>query len=87
MKYVLEYISSADVATLAPIHFPAHRERWAEFQARGELVMIGPYSDQSGALAIFNSREAAEEFAGTDPFVIHGLVRSWAVHEWMEALT
>lgn len=87
LKYVLEYISSDEVATLAPIHFPAHRERWGEFQARGELLMIGPYTDQSGALAIFSTREAAEEFAGSDPFVLHGVVRSWAIHEWREALT
>ncbi|BAS16389.1 hypothetical protein AHiyo8_46920 [Arthrobacter sp. Hiyo8] len=28
----------------------------------------------AGAMSVFASREAAEEFAASDPFVIHGLV-------------
>lgn len=87
MKYVLEYTSSDDIASLAPMHFPAHRQRWAEFQARGDRLMIGPYSDRSGALAIFKSRAAAEEFVASDPFVLHGVVKSWDIREWSEALT
>ncbi len=37
-------------------------------------------------LAVFTTREAAEEFARTDPFVLHGLIRDWSVKEWAEAL-
>ena len=68
------------------MHFAAHRARWAEFQASGTLPLIGPYSDQSGALAVFTTREAAEEFARGDPFVLNGVVRDWSVKEWLEAL-
>ena len=60
MKYVLIYESADDVAQTAPVHFAAHRARWKEFQADGTLLLIGPYSDQSGALAVFTTREAAE---------------------------
>lgn len=86
MKYVLIYTSADDIAERAPEHFPAHRARWDEFHSRGELLMIGPYSDRSAALAVFTTRQAAEEFAQGDPFVVHGVVRSWEIKEWMEAL-
>jgi hypothetical protein len=36
-------------------------------------------------MAVFTSREAAEEFAGGDPFVLNGVVRSWQIREWNEA--
>ena len=87
MKYVLIYDSADDVAQTAPVHFAAHRARWKEFQADGTLLLIGPYSDQSGALAVFTTRAAAEEFARSDPFVLNGVVRAWSVKEWAEALS
>jgi hypothetical protein len=86
MKYVLLYESSPDVATLAPVHFAEHRARWAEFVADGTLLAIGPFTDGKAALAIFRTRTAAEEFAASDPFVLHGVVTSWRVQEWNEAL-
>ena len=86
MKYVLIYDSADDVAQTAPVHFAAHRARWKDFQADGTLLLIGPYSDQSGALAVFTTRAAAEEFARSDPFVLNGVVRAWSVMEWAEAL-
>jgi uncharacterized protein len=85
VKYVLLYTSSADVAEKAPLHFAAHRARWAEFHERGTLLLIGPFSDQSGAMGVFTTREAAEEFAASDPFVLHGVVESWQIREWREA--
>jgi uncharacterized protein YciI len=33
------------------------------------------------------SRQAAEEFARNDPFVVHGVVRGWSIREWNEALS
>ena len=86
MKYVLLYESGDDLAAKAPLHFPAHRARWLEFQAKGTLLMVGPFADQSGAMAIFTTRDAAEEFASSDPFVLHGVVKAWEIREWREAL-
>ena len=87
MKYVLFYEAAEDVRSKAPAHFAAHRARWADFHARGTLLMIGPFANaQDGAMAIFATREAAEEFARGDPFVQHGVVCAWHIREWNEAL-
>jgi uncharacterized protein YciI len=55
----------------------AHRERWQEFARCGELLMIGPFANaqEDGAMGIFTTREAAEEFMRGDPFVLNGIVR------------
>ena len=88
MKYVLSYEPSAEGLAKAPAHFVAHRARWQIFVDRGELLMIGPFADpREGAMAVFTTREAAEEFAAGDPFVVNGVVAAWHVREWNEALT
>jgi uncharacterized protein len=84
VKYVLLYESAENVAQNAPAHAGAHREHWRPFRDRGELLLIGPFGDpqSQGAMAVFTTREAAEEFARNDPFVVNGVVRSWEVREW-----
>ena len=51
---------------------------------RGVLLALGPFTDEpsGGALAIFTSREAAEEFPSGDPFVLSKVVGRWHVREW-----
>jgi hypothetical protein len=51
---------------------------------RGVLLALGPFSDRSGSIAVFTTREAAEEFASGDPFVRNGVVSRWQVREWRE---
>jgi uncharacterized protein len=87
VRYVLFYESADDVAEKAPRHFAAHRARWQEFRERGTLLLIGPFSDRSGAMSVFTTRAAAEEFAAGDPFVLHGVIRNWYIREWMEAIS
>lgn len=84
MRYVLFYESAPDVATRAPQHFPAHAARNREFAERGLLLMTGPFEDAQadGAMAIFATREGAEEFVAGDPFVLHGVVARWAIKAW-----
>ena len=89
MKAVVFYESAAGLADKAPLHMAAHRARWRqEFADRGELLMIGPFGNaqENGAMAIFTTREAAEEFVRGDPFVLHGVIRNWTIREWNEAL-
>ena len=86
MKYVLFYEPADDVLTRAPEHFPAHSRRIEEFHARGDILMVGTFGDpvRQGSMAIFPTREAAEEFVAGDPFVLEGLVRSHELREWRE---
>jgi uncharacterized protein YciI len=89
MKFVLFYESAPDVASKAPAHFPAHKARYQDFHARGLLLMLGTFSNpqDEGSMAVFASREAAEEFAAGDPFVLNGVVSRWYVRDWREVLT
>jgi uncharacterized protein len=86
-KYVLFYESADDLAAKAPVHFSAHTQWGQGFHDRGVLIAYGPFGDPQleGSMAVFTSREAAEEFARGDPFVLNGVVRSWQIREWNEA--
>jgi uncharacterized protein YciI len=83
-KYVLLYESPAEERERAPLFFAEHSARGNAFHERGELVLYWPFAD-NGAMAVFRTREGAEEFAKGDPFVTNGLVHSWEIREWLEA--
>jgi uncharacterized protein len=87
-KYVVFYESADDVRSKAPAHFAAHVARWKEFRDAGTLLMIGTFANvqEEGSMAIFTTREAAEQFARGDPFVLNGVVRRWTIREWNEAI-
>ena len=87
-KYVLLYDSADDVASKAPAHFPAHKARLDAFHARGDLLLIGTFGNpqDEGSMAVFRTREAAEEFVKDDPFVLNGVVRAWHIREWHKIL-
>ena len=88
MKYFVFYESADDLAAKAPAHFAAHAARYQEYVERGELLMIGPFANpqEEGSMAVFTTRAAAEDFVAGDPFVLHGVVKSWRIQEWNEAL-
>ncbi|MDB5774238.1 MAG: hypothetical protein JWP38_371 [Herbaspirillum sp.] len=44
------YEVAADGLAKAKDHFAAHRARLQEFHARGVLLMVGPFSDRTGAM-------------------------------------
>jgi uncharacterized protein YciI len=87
--YVTFYETGHDALELLPVHYPAHRARIDEFHARGDLLMVGTFANpiEEGAMAVFRTREAAEEFVAHDPFVTSGAVGNWYVREWNEILT
>jgi uncharacterized protein len=88
VKYVLLYESADDVAAKAPPVFPAHLARIKEFTGRG-LLGVGTFGDPQtqGAMAIFTTREAAEEFVAGDPFRIQGVIKSYEIREWNDFVT
>ena len=88
MKFVVFYDSAPDFRAKVPLHIQAHRELWRTFSADGRLLMIGPFADEpaGGAMGVFTTRAAAEDFVRQDPFVTGGLVAKLTIREWMEAL-
>lgn len=86
-KFVLLYEAADDVLTTAPLYFAEHSARGDAFHVAGTLLMYGAFANplEEGSMAIFTTREAAEEFASGDPFVLHGVVRRWQIREWNEA--
>ena len=88
VRYVVLYESGPDVLTLAPQHMAAHSAHAREFAARGLLLAIGTFEqpEVNGSMAVLVSREAAEQFAAADPFVLGGVVQSYRVHAWTDVL-
>jgi uncharacterized protein YciI len=87
MKYVLTYELAEGAHELAMEHYPAHRARLDRFHERGDLLLVGTFADDPvGAMAVFTTREAVDEFTADDPFLRHGVVGRHRVREWDEVL-
>lgn len=86
MKIVSFYeVAPGALPQLAAL-FPEHRARLDEFHARGVLIAAGPFGNPpEGAMGLFTTREAAEEFIKGDPFVTSGAVSKWRLVEWNAA--
>jgi len=67
--------------------YPRHKAFAEPFISRGEVVGIGPFFDPAGGnMALFRTRETAEEFARSDPFLLEGLVREYTIKDWGDNL-
>jgi len=65
--------------------YPRHKAVVDRFIAKGEVIGIGPFADR-GNMAIFRTRAAAEEFVKQDPFILEGLVKSFAMRDWNDSM-
>jgi uncharacterized protein len=81
-----QYDSFEDALAKAPDVIAAHRARSYEFHVQGKLLMAGAFlnkpGEMLGTMGILTTREAAEEYAKGDPFVLNGMVRKWYIREW-----
>lgn len=62
-----------------------HLKLAEEWRARGEVVLAGAFAEPADqALLIFRTadRSGPETFVQQDPYVKHGLVKSWKVRPW-----
>jgi uncharacterized protein len=86
VKFVSFYDMAPGALAKVKEHYPAHRVRLDEFHAQGLLIAAGPLGNPpEGALGIFATQEAAEDFIRGDPFVVNGLVAKWRVVAWNAA--
>jgi uncharacterized protein len=65
--------------------YPRHKELVDKFIARGDVIGMGPFADR-GNMAIFHTREAAEEFVSQDPFILEGMVTSVVIRDWNDEM-
>jgi len=86
VKYVLFYEAADDVANKAPPHMPAHRAHIEAYHDGRGLEMVGLFGNpqDEGAMVIFSTHEAAEDFARAAPFTLNGVVKRWHIRQWDE---
>jgi uncharacterized protein YciI len=65
--------------------YPRHKAVLDRFVARGVVLGIGPFAD-GGNMAIFKTRTEAEVFTKEDPFILEGVVKSFVIKDWDDAL-
>ena len=85
MKFVVMGTSSGATIEAIMAVYPQHKVLVDEMVARGLVIGIGPFSDR-GNMAIFRTKEAAEEFIRRDPFNLEGLVADYTIREWADNL-
>jgi uncharacterized protein YciI len=83
MKFaaIIEY--SQDKAKIAEAR-PLHRQYLAGLRERGQLAASGPFTDDSGALIVYEagSRDEAEKFLQGDPFFKNGSFQKYQLRPW-----
>jgi uncharacterized protein YciI len=65
--------------------YPRHKAVVDAFVSRGDVIGIGPFAD-FGNMAIFRTREAAEDFVKRDPFILEGVVKAVSIRDWNDTL-
>jgi uncharacterized protein YciI len=83
MKFaaIIEYLQNKEkVSEVRPIH----RQYLTSLKEQGKLVVAGPFTDDSGALIVYEaeSKEAAEALLKADPFHANGIFLKWQLRPW-----
>jgi uncharacterized protein YciI len=83
MKFaaIIEYAQDKDkIAALRPVH----RQYLASLKGKGQLAASGPFTDDSGALIVYEaaSAEEAEQFLRGDPFHHNGIFLRYVLRPW-----
>ena len=76
--------SGATMETIMSV-YPRHKVVVDKYIAAGQVLGIGPFTDR-GNMAIFKTREAAEQFVKEDPFILEGLVKSFVIRDWNDTM-
>lgn len=66
--------------------YPRHKVVADKYIERGEIIGIGPFADKGGNMAIFKTRQAAEQFVKEDPFILEGIIKSFVIKDWDDNL-
>jgi uncharacterized protein YciI len=67
--------------------YPRHKAVVDKYLENGDVIGIGPFTDSTrGNMAIFKTREAAEQFVKEDPFILEGLIKSFVIRDWGDSM-
>ena len=81
--YLLHYELAPDYLERRTAFRDAHLALAWQAAGTGALLLGGAVGDPvESALLLFTDAESAAAFAGADPYVSEGLVRSWRVTPW-----
>jgi hypothetical protein len=87
MKFaaIIEYSQDRDKVQAVR---PVHRQYLTSLKESGRLVASGPFTDDSGALIIYeaSSKEEAERLLQGDPFHANGIFLRWQLRPWNPVL-
>jgi uncharacterized protein YciI len=63
---------------------PSHREYLRGLLEQGKIVQSGPFTDDSGALIIYEAEDISEAqvFLTNDPFATNGVIVGAEIKEW-----
>lgn len=83
MKFaaIIEYLQDRDKVQAIR---PEHRQYLASLRQKGQLAASGPFTDDSGALIIYEaaSAEEAERLLQGDPFCKNGIFLKYVLRPW-----
>lgn len=85
MYYMLLYDVVEDYVEKRAAFREEHLGLAHEFEMKGQLILGGAFANPvDGAALVFKADgiRQVEDFARKDPYVKHGLVKSWKVREW-----
>jgi uncharacterized protein YciI len=83
MKFAAIFDYTADKDKIAQVR-PVHRQYLTSLRDRGQLVIAGPFTDDSGSLIVYEAatKEDAEKLIQADPFQQHGIFQRFQLRPW-----
>jgi hypothetical protein len=81
--YYVSFYTVRDPALIRDV-YPRHRAFVDQVARDGDIASIGIFGDPvgEGAMCVFRSSEAAQDFLAHDPFVTEGVVTPSPLREW-----
>jgi uncharacterized protein YciI len=87
MKFAVIYEYTSDKAKIQS-HRPDHRQYLTMLRDHGQLVVAGPFTDDSGSLIVYEAATPAEveSIMRDDPFAKNGIFVSHVIRPWNPVL-
>jgi hypothetical protein len=83
MKFAVVFQYCKDTAKIQELR-PLHRQHLTALKAAGQLVVAGPFLDDSGSLIVYEaaSPDEVEKLIEADPFAMNGVFVRHTLRPW-----